>query len=158
LFGTREYLKNDYVARATGTQVGIGANSRDEALYPILDKDTRGEPLDGSRHRYVLRFAKGQFPPVQAFWSATMYELPSQLLVRNPIDRYLVNSPMLPDLKTDADGGLTILIQAESPGKDKESNWLPAPKGPFMLALRYYWPKPELLSGKWQSPSIRRVD
>ncbi|MET0581397.1 MAG: DUF1254 domain-containing protein, partial [Pseudoxanthomonas sp.] len=98
LFGTREYLKNDYVARATGTQVGIGANSRDEALYPILDKDSQGQALDGSKHKYKLRFAKGQLPPVNAFWSITMYDLPGQLLVKNPINRYLINSPMLPGL------------------------------------------------------------
>jgi len=157
LFGTRDYLKNDYVARATGTQVGIGANSRDEALYPIFDNDADGQPLDGSQNKYTLRFAKGQLPPVNAFWSITMYNLPSQLLVKNPIDRYLINAPMLPDLKTDADGGLTIYIQNESPGKAREANWLPAPKGPFMLALRYYWPKPELLNDEWKTPQVERV-
>ncbi len=158
LFGTREYLNNNYLARATGTQMGIGANSRDEALYPIYDKDSNGEPLDGSKHRYILRFARGQFPPVNAFWSLTMYNLPAQLLVKNSINRYLINSPMLPNLKTDADGGLTIYIQADSPGKENESNWLPAPKAPFMLAMRYYWPKAELLDGKWNSPSVQRVN
>lgn len=155
LFGTREYLKNNYLARATGTQMGIGANSRDEALYPIYDKDSNGEPLDGSKNRYILRFAKGEFPPVNAFWSLTMYNLPAQLLVKNSINRYLINSPMLPDLKTDADGGLTIYIQADPPGKAQESNWLPAPKAPFMLAMRYYWPKAELLDDKWKSPSVQ---
>lgn len=158
LFGTREYLKNDYVARATGTQVGIGANSRDEAMYPIYEKDAQGEPLDGSKHKYTLRFAKGQQPPVNAFWSLTIYNLPSQLLVKNPINRYLINSPMLPGLKTDADGGLTLYIQADSPGKDKQANWLPAPKGPFMAAMRYYLPKPELLDDRWKSPQIERAD
>jgi hypothetical protein len=158
LFGTRAFLKNDYVARATGTQVGIGANSRDEALYPILDKDSSGAALDGAGHRYTLHFAKGSLPPVNAFWSVTVYDLPKQLLVRNPINRYLINSPMLPDLKRDADGGLTLYIQAESPGTGKDANWLPAPKGPFMIALRYYWPKPELLAGKWVTPAIARAD
>jgi hypothetical protein len=157
LFGTREFLKNDYVARATGTQVGIGANSRDEAMYPMYDKDANGAKLDGSAQRYTLRFAKGELPPVNSFWSLTMYDLPSQLLVKNPIDRYLINSPMLPDLKTDADGGLTIYIQAESPGKDKEANWLPSPKGPFMMAMRCYWPKPALLEGQWKQPQIDRA-
>jgi hypothetical protein len=158
LFGDRAFLKNDYVARATGTQVGIGANSRDEALYPILDHDAKGEALDGSKHKYMLRFAKGQQPPVNAFWSITMYDLPQQLLVKNPINRYLINSPMLPHMKTDPDGGLTIYIQADSPGKDKESNWLPAPKGPFVTFMRYYWPKPALLDGQWKTPAIQRVD
>jgi len=155
LFGSRAFLKNNYLKRATGTQVGIGANSKDEALYPIYDKDNEGNSLDGNKGRYVLRYADGKFPPVNAFWSLTMYARPGQLLVKNPINRYLVNSPMLPNLKRDADGGLTIYIQNESPGGDKESNWLPAPKGPFMMAARYYWPKPELLDDKWKSPAVQ---
>ncbi|MDM0019044.1 DUF1254 domain-containing protein [Variovorax saccharolyticus] len=155
LFGTRAYMKNNNLDRAVGAQVGIGANSREEALYPIYEKDAAGQALDGSKARYVLRFAKGQLPPVNAFWSLTMYGLPDQLLVKNDQDRYLINSPMLPDLKTDADGGLTIYIQSESPGKDREANWLPAPQGPFMLTMRYYLPKPELLSGQWKSPVVR---
>jgi hypothetical protein len=157
LFGSREFLKNDFLARATGTQMGIGANSRDEALYPILDKDADGQPLNGSKGKYTLPFDKGEFPPVNAFWSLTMYALPSQLLVKNPINRYLINSPMLPQLKLDKDGGLTLYIQADSPGPDKQANWLPAPEGPFMLTLRYYSPKPELLNGEWKSPAVRRV-
>jgi len=155
-FGTRAFLHNDYVARATGAQMGIGANSKEEALYPLYEKDSSGQPLDGSKARYTLHFAKGQFPPVNAFWSLTMYNLPQQLLVKNPINRYLINSPMLPNLKLDSDGGLTIYIQADSPGKDKEPNWLPAPKAPFMLAMRYYLPKPELIKGTWKSPAVVR--
>ncbi|MNL37651.1 hypothetical protein D3C87_1598090 [compost metagenome] len=156
LFGSRAKLKNDYLARATGTQIGIGANSREEALYPVLEKDSRGQELDG-RYAYTLRFAPRSLPPVNAFWSMTMYRLPEQLLASNPIDRYLINSPMLPSLKKDRDGGLTIYIQSQSPGKGKESNWLPAPPGPFMVTLRYYWPKPALLDGKWVTPEIQRV-
>ncbi|WP_448141630.1 DUF1254 domain-containing protein [Stenotrophomonas bentonitica] len=154
LFGNRDFLKNDYVARATGTQVGIGANSREEAMYPILDKDSKGEPLDGSKGAYTLRFAKDQLPPVDAFWSVTMYGLPQQLLVKNPIDRYLINSPMLPELKKDPDGGLTIYVQAESPGKEKQANWLPAPNGPFVMFMRYYRPKPALLENRWTTPAV----
>jgi len=156
LFGTRDYLKNDFVARATGTQIGIGANSRQEAMYPIYDKDADGKPLDGN-NRYTLRFAKGELPPVNGFWSLTMYDLPKQLLVKNPIDRYLINSPMLPQLKRDPDGGLTIYVQSDPPGKDKQANWLPAPKGAFMAAMRYYLPKPELLEGRWTTPAMQRV-
>ena len=156
-FGTRAFLHNDYVARATGAQMGIGANSKEEALYPVYEKDAGGQALDGSKARYTLHFAKGQFPPVNAFWSLTMYDLPMQLLVKNSINRYLINSPMLPELKLDADGGLTMYIQADSPGKDKEANWLPAPKAPFMLAMRYYLPKAELLDGSWKSPGVQRV-
>ena len=157
-FGTRAFLSNDYVARATGAQVGIGANSKEEALYTLYEKDSSGQPLDGSKASYTLHFANGAFPPVNAFWSLTMYDLPQQLLVKNPIDRYLINSPMLPNLKLDRDGGLTIHIQADSPGKDDEANWLPAPRAPFMLAMRYYLPRPELLNGTWKSPAVVRVD
>jgi hypothetical protein len=158
LFGTRAFLKNDYVRRAAGTQVGIGANSKEEALYPIYERDADGKPLDGANGRYVVRFAAGKFPPVNAFWSLTMYDRPGQLLVRNRLNRYLINSPMLADLKRDADGGLTLYIQSDSPGADKEANWLPAPKGPFMMAARYYWPKRELLQGKWISPAVQLVE
>lgn len=157
-FGTRAFLHGDYVARATGAQMGIGANSKEEAMYPLYEKDSAGQPLDGSKARYTLHFAKGQFPPVNAFWSLTMYDLPEQLLVKNPINRYLINSPMLPNLKLEPDGGLTIYIQADSPGKDKEANWLPAPKAPFMLAMRYYLPKPDLIDGAWKSPAVVRVN
>jgi hypothetical protein len=86
-----------------------------------------------------------------------MYELPASLLVDNPIHRYLINSPMLPQLKLDADGGLTLYIQNESPGKDKEANWLPAPKGPFSMYLRLYWPKEAALKGQWTAPPVERV-
>jgi hypothetical protein len=156
-FGTRAFLHNDYVARATGAQMGIGANSKEEALYPLYEKDSSGQALDGSNARYILHFGKGQFPPVNAFWSLTMYGLPQQLLVKNSINRYLINSPMLPNLKLDSDGGLTIYIQSDSPGKDEEANWLPAPKAPFMLAMRYYLPRPELIEGIWKSPAVVRV-
>jgi hypothetical protein len=156
LFGTRAFMHGDYLARALGAQMGIGANSKEEAIYPLYDKDADGKPLDGA-NRYTLHFAKGGLPPVNAFWSLTMYGLPDQLLVANPVDRYLINSPMLAQLKTDADGGLTIAIQHDSPGPDEESNWLPAPAGPFMLALRYYLPKPELIDGTWTSPRPQRV-
>lgn len=156
LYGDRKALKNDYLARATGTQVGIGANSREEALYPVLEKDSNGQPLEGS-NKYVLRFAPRSLPPVNAFWSMTLYRLPDQQLVANPLKRYLINSSMLPPLKRDPDGGVTIHIQNESPGKSRESNWLPAPQGPFMVTLRYYWPKPAMLDGKWVSPEIKRV-
>lgn len=157
LFGTREELNNDYIARATGAQIGIGGNSRAEAIYRSYEMDSDDEILDGSTRRYVLRFAKDQMPPVNAFWSVTLYRMPEQLLAKNPIDRYLINSPMLPGLKTDADGGLTLYIQKEPPPKGFESNWLPAPDGPFMLVARYYWPRQELLDYEWSSPKVERV-
>lgn len=154
LFGDRAFLGEDYLSRAVGTQVGIGANSREEAMYPLIEKDSTGAALDGTTHRYLLTFAKDQLPPVDAFWSVTMYGLPDQLLVKNPVNRYLINSPMLPQLKKNADGSLTIHVQADSPGKAKESNWLPAPKGPFMLALRYYMPGKAILDGSWTTPPL----
>jgi hypothetical protein len=155
-FGTREYLKNNYLYRMAAAAIGIYGNSKLEAMYPILAVDADGQKLNGANH-YTIRFAPGQLPPVNAFWSLTVYELPASLLVANPINRYLINSPMLPELKRDADGGLTLLIQNESPGEDKEPNWLPAPKGPFLTVLRLYWPKPEALEGKWTAPSVAKA-
>jgi hypothetical protein len=155
LFGTREAMKNNYLYRMLGT-IGIYGNSREEALYPIYRIDSSGQKLSGA-NRYTIRFAPGQLPPVHAFWSLTMYELPASLLVTNPINRYLINSPMLPQLKRDADGGLTLLIQSESPGRDKEANWLPAPKGPFAMYMRLYLPEQAALDGKWNAPPLHRV-
>ena len=105
-----------------------------------------------------MHFAPGQLPPVNAFWSLTMYELPQSLLVANPINRYLLNSPMLPQFVKDADGGLTFYVQNESPGKDKEPNWLPAPKGPFFIAMRLYWPKEAALDGTWKQPPVEKAN
>jgi len=156
MFGTREYLKNNYLYRMAAAVLGIYGNSKQEAMYPIYAIDGNGEKLDGSG-RYTVRFAPGELPPVNAFWSLTMYELPSSLLVANPLNRYLLNSPMLPQFKKDADGGLTLLVQNASPGKDKEANWLPAPKGPFFVAMRMYWPKDEALNGTWTAPPLQRV-
>jgi hypothetical protein len=156
LFGTREYLKNNYLYRMAAAVLGIYGNSKQEAMYPVYAIDAEGKKLDGT-NRYTVRFAPGQLPPVNAFWSMTMYELPASLLVANPLNRYLINSPMLPNLKLDADGGLTLLIQNESPGADKEANWLPAPKGPFIMFMRLYWPKPEALEGKWTAPPLKRA-
>jgi hypothetical protein len=121
-FGTREYLKNDYMARMAAAVLGIYGNSKQEAIYPVYFHDANGEALDGGKHNYTLRFAPGQLPPVNAFWSVTMYELPASLLYANPITRYLINSPMLPDLKRDPDGGITLYVQHKSPGAEKEAN------------------------------------
>lgn len=155
-FGTREFLKNDYLVRMSAAVLGIYGNTKEEALYPAYFVDADGGKLDAVTNRYTLRFAPNQLPPVNSFWSLTMYELPSSLLVANPLNRYLINSPMLPDLKRDADGGLTLYLQHESPGKDKEANWLPAPKGEFWVVMRLYWPKDEALTGKWKQPPLVR--
>jgi len=119
-----------------------------------------GQTLDGSTSKYTLTFAAGQFPPVNAFWSVTMYDGKTQFLIKNPIDRYLINSPMLPGLKKNLDGSLTLYIQKDSPGAEHESNWLPAPDGPMYLVMRLYWPKKEPPSilppgeGTWKPPAI----
>jgi hypothetical protein len=132
-------------------------------MYPITRNNSNGQTLDGSKHNYTLTFPKGQQPPVNAFWSLTVYDGKTQLLIENPINRYLVNSPMLPAMKTNADGSLTLYIQNKSPGADKEANWLPAPNGPIYLVMRLYWPKTEAPSilppgeGTWKPPGIQLV-
>ena len=158
LFGTRKFLKNNYLYRMGAAVLGIYGNSKQEAMYPAYFVDATGQKLDASMNRYTLRFAPGQLPPVNSFWSLTMYDLPASLLVANPLKRYLINSPMLPDLKRDADGGLTLYLQHDSPGKDKESNWLPAPNGPFWSILRLYWPKEDALDGTWKQPPLKKVE
>jgi len=156
VFGTRAYLKNNYLYRMIAAALGIYGNSKQEAMYPTYYVDEAKQKLDGA-NRYTLRFVPGDLPPINAFWSLTMYDEPESLLVANPINRYLINSPMLPQLKKDADGGLTLIVQNESPGKDRESNWLPAPKGPFSMIMRLYWPKKEATEGKWTPPPLKKV-
>lgn len=156
LFGTREYLKNNYAYRMAAAVWGIYGNSAEEAMYPSYRTDSRGEALSGA-NQYVLHFGKDEIPPVNASWSITMYEMPQSLLYDNALDRYLINSSMLPKLKKDKDGGITIYIQHASPGPKLQSNWLPAPAGPFAMAMRLYWPKPEALDGTWKAPLLQRM-
>lgn len=162
-FGDREFFKGNWLLRAAAAKAGIYGNNAEEAMYPALHVDAEGQPLDGSKHRYTLTFAKGEQPPVNAFWSVTMYDGKNQLLVDNPINRYLINSPMLPGMKTNADGSLTLYIQKDSPGKAREANWLPAPDGPIYLVMRLYWPKTEAPSilpageGTWNPPGLKKV-
>jgi hypothetical protein len=156
VFGTAEDLKGNYLYRMAGAVIGIYGNTAAEAIYPLFNNDAAGAPLTGANN-YTYRFVKDQLPPVNAFWSLTMYELPQRLLVANPLQRYLINSPMLPSLVPDSDGGYTFYLQNASPGQDKESNWLPAPKGPFMAVLRLYWPKPDALNGTWTAPKPEKV-
>ncbi len=158
--GDSAYFAGDWLKRAALAKAGIYANDPAEAMYPYTRKDINGETLDGSKHNYTLTFAAGQFPPVNAFWSVTMYDGTTQLLIENPINRYLINSPMLLGMKKNPDGSVTILIQNKSPGKAKEANWLPAPDGPIYLLLRLYWPKTEPPSilppgeGTWIPPGV----
>ncbi|MRH86759.1 DUF1254 domain-containing protein [Nocardia sp. SYP-A9097] len=156
LFGSRQILGSNYLYRMAGAVNGIYGNDNAEAMYPIFRQDSSGATLDGA-NKYVYRFAPGQLPPVKGFWSITMYRMPQSLLVANPINRYLINSPMLPDLKPDADGGYTFYVQHESPGADKESNWLPAPEGPFVLIERLYWPDEAAINGTWKAPLPQQV-
>jgi hypothetical protein len=158
--GDGAHYNGDWLKRAAAAKAGIYGNSPAEATYPFTRSDGAGQELDGSKHGYTLTFAKGDLPPVEAFWSVTMYDGKTQLLIKNPIDRYLINSPMLPKMKKNRDGSVTIFVQEDSPGKDKASNWLPAPDGPIYLVMRLYWPKTEPPSilppgeGTWQPPAL----
>jgi hypothetical protein len=159
-FGDRDFYKGDWLLRAAAARAGIYGNNAVEAMYPLTKTLADGTALDGSKHKYTLTFAKDQFPPVNAFWSVTMYDGKNQLLVKNPINRYLINSPMLGQMKKNSDGGITLYVQKDSPGKDKEPNWLPSPDGPIYMVMRLYWPKTEPPSilppgeGTWSPPAI----
>ncbi len=157
-FGARESMNGRYLDRMSGAVLGIYGNSKEEAIYPAYFTDASGHWLDGTGRRYALRFGSGELPPVNAFWSLTLYELPSSLLYANPLDRYLINSSMLPDLKRDTDGGITLYVQHESPGQDRKANWLPAPEGPFFAIMRLYWPKLEAINGTWKAPPLKQAN
>jgi hypothetical protein len=144
---------NYYLKRAIIAQVGLGANLPEDAIYPLNLVDESGKPLDGA-NKYTLHFEKGEMPPANAFWSVTLYDS-AGYQVGNPLDRFAVSSWM--PFKYNADGSLDLYFQNESPGKDKEANWLPAPKGPFNLTMRIYAPKSEALTGKWNPPPVTRV-
>lgn len=133
-------------------------------MYPMTRTTASGETIDTGKHNYTLTFPAGQFPPVNAFWSVTMYDGKTQILIENPINRYLINSPMLPVMKKNDDGSLTLYIQKDNPGPEKEANWLPAPDGPVYLVMRLYWPKTEAPSilppgeGTWHPPGLLKAD
>jgi len=153
LFGSRRELGADYIMkRSFGAMMGIYGNSVEEAMYASQQTGPDGKVLDGSK-RWVIRFAPGQLPPVSLFWSITMYNLPERLLVDNPINRYSIGDRTA-GLKESPDGSLEIRIQNDNPGPDRVSNWLPAPKGPFYFAARFYGPKQSLIDGSWNLPSI----
>jgi hypothetical protein len=163
-FGDRTFYHGDWLLRAAAALAGIYGNEAVEAMYPAATTDLEGQKLDGSKYSYTLTFPVGQLPPVNSFWSVTMYDGKTQLLVANPINRYLINSPMLPGMKGNPDGSLTLYIQKDSPGTGKESNWLPAPDGPIYLVMRLYWPKetpPSILppgEGTWKPPGVKSVE
>ena len=163
VFGDEAFFNGNWLMRAAAAKGGIYGNDAVEAVYPMTRDDAEGQPLDGSKHNYTLTFPKDGLPPVNAFWSVTMYDGKTQLLIENPINRYLVNSPMLAGMKTNPDGSLTLYVQKDSPGKDKESNWLPAPDGQIYLVMRLYWPRtepPSILpagAGSWAPPAVTRA-
>jgi hypothetical protein len=150
LYGT------EYMARALVTAIGLGANRGQDAIYPTSEADADGKPYDGT-NKYVMHFEKGQMPPVDGFWSLTMYDA-EYFFVPNKLNRYTLSSRN--QFKANADGSVDLYIQNESPGKDKVANWLPAPKGKFILMMRLYWPKetpPSLLDGTWKIPPVNMV-
>ena len=155
-FRSREDLNKDYYNRALGVMVGIFGNVNKVSVYFATAKDDKGELFDGSKHSYAITFAADHIPPAKNFWSFTMYKLPQRWLVDNPINRYSIGSAT-PGLQKAADGSITIYFQAKSPGKDKESNWLPAPDGPFWPILRTYGPGEAILNKTWKLPHVMRA-
>jgi hypothetical protein len=159
-FGDKEFFKTNWVMRAGAAKGGLYGNNADEAMYPYARTDGKGETLDGSKHNYTITFPAVQLPPVDAFWSVTTYDGKSQLLITNPITRYLINSPMLGSMNKNDDGSVTLYVQKDAPGKARESNWLPAPNETIYLVMRLYWPKatpPSILppgEGTWQPPAV----
>jgi hypothetical protein len=151
LYGT------DYLQRAFVTAIGLGANRPQDAVYPTSGEDAEGKPYSGA-NKYVMHFDKGQLPPVEGFWSLTMYN-GEYFFVANPINRYSISARQ--NLKANADGSVDLYLQNESPGADKESNWLPAPKDKFILMLRLYWPKetpPSIIDGTWKIPAVKTME
>ena len=155
-FRSRKDLNKDYFNRALGVNVGIFGNVKKVSVYFAVPKDDKGELFDGSKHSYQLTFTADQIPPAKNFWSWTMYKLPQRWLVDNPINRYSIGSAT-PGLNKAADGSITLYFGAKSPGKDKESNWLPAPEGPFWLVLRTYGPGKAILDKTWKVPPVKQV-
>lgn len=153
--GTGQY-GTDYLERALITAIGLGANRPQDAIYPTSETDAAGQPYDGSK-KYVMRFPAGQLPPVDGFWSLTMYDA-DYFFVDNPLNRYTLSQRN--NLKKNADGSVDLYLQNANPGPDKESNWLPAPSGRFILMLRLYWPRskaPSILDGSWKIPGVQEV-
>jgi hypothetical protein len=154
--GTGTY-GTDYLRRALITAIGLGANLPQDAVYPTTEVDAQGNPYDGANN-YVLHFAKGQMPPVNGFWSLTLYD-ENFFFVDNPLNRHTLSARN--SLNVNADGSVDIYLQHENPGPEKESNWLPAPAGRFIPMLRLYWPKetpPSIIDGSWKPPAIEQVN
>jgi hypothetical protein len=166
IFGTREFLtesakqncKLDRIdlLRSAAAHTGLYGNSAAEAIYPAYFKDADDQPLDASANSYTMTFEAESLPPVKAFWSVTMYDGKTQLFIENTLDRYLLNSSMMEQFKRQDDGSLVLHISKEPPGSELESNWLPAPDGPFYVVMRLYGPAKEALEGSWTPPQLVR--
>jgi hypothetical protein len=156
-FGTREAMQGRYLRRAGAAAFGLYGNDLEEAYYPDASADADGEVLDASMHDYVIHFEADELPPVKSFWSLSMYKLPEQHFIHNPINRYTLGD-RTEGVVYGEGGSLTVYLQHESPGKDKESNWLPAPDGLFSLQMRCYWPEPERLDPLYVPPAVERVE
>jgi hypothetical protein len=157
VFGSRDFLKDNYLYRYAGAKLGLYGNSKQDAIYFAYFVDANNQPLDAAKSNYELRFAKGDLPPNKAFWSLTMYDGKTQLLVANPLKRYLLNSTTLKSYTYGPDGSLTLYIRHANPGPRMQSNWLPAPDGPFYTVLRVYLPGEAVVDGTWVRPSIQPV-
>jgi hypothetical protein len=157
MFGTRDFLKDNYLYRYAGAKLGLYGNSKQDAIYFGYFIDANHKPLDASKSSYTLHFAKDALPPTKAFWSLTMYDGKTQLLVANPLKRYLLNSTTLKSYKYGPDGSLTLSISHTDPGPDKQSNWLPAPDGPFYAIFRVYMPGDTVINGTWKKPPMQSV-
>jgi hypothetical protein len=155
MFGTRDFLKDNYLYRYTGAKLGLYGNSKQDALYFAYFVDANHQPLDASKSNYEVHFSKDGLPPTKAFWSLTMYDGKTQLLVANPLKRYLLNSTTLKSYKYGPDGSLTLYISHANPEPAKQSNWLPAPDGPFYSVLRVYLPGDAVVNGSWNKPQMQ---
>jgi hypothetical protein len=155
IFGTRDFLKDNYLYRFVGAKLGLYGNSKQDALYFAYFIDASHQPLDASKSNYELHFPKDGLPPTKAFWSVTMYDGKTQFLVANPLNRYLLNSTTLDSYKFAPDGSLTLYLSHETSGLDKQSNWLPAPDGPFYIVFRVYLPGDTVMNGTWKRPQLQ---
>ena len=154
VFSTRTGVYGtDYLQRALITAIGLGANRPQDAIYPTSEEASNGKPYEGT-NTYVIHFDKGKFPPVNGFWSLTMYNA-DYFFVANPLNRYTLSSRS--KFKTNKDGSVDLYIQNASPGKAHEANWLPAPAGPFKLMFRFYWPKDAIIDGTWKLPAVMAI-
>jgi hypothetical protein len=157
MFGTRNFLKDNYLYRYVGAKLGLYGNSKQDALYFGYFIDANHQPLDASKSSYELRFAKDALPPTKAFWSLTMYDGKTQLLVANPLKRYPLNSTTLKSYRYAPDGSLTLSMSHADPGPDRQSNWLPAPDGPFYCIFRVYMPGDTVINGTWKKPQMQPI-